>query len=95
MVTPRIKTIYYWLLLAHFFREIGVDALHALHGVDAVMLFMLFMVSMVLMQATQTVEKIGARIARASGLEGCDWEFLVVQDESMNAFALPGGKVTL
>eukprot|EP00904_Undaria_pinnatifida_P004708 jgi/Undpi1/14238/HiC_scaffold_9.g03887.m1 len=46
-------------------------------------------------QATQTVEKIGARIARASGLEGCDWEFLVVQDESMNAFALPGGKVVV
>lgn len=46
-------------------------------------------------QASQTVEKIGARIAEASGLEGCDWEFLVVKDESMNAFALPGGKVVV
>ncbi|CAM9300210.1 unnamed protein product [Laminaria digitata] len=46
-------------------------------------------------QATQTVEKIGARIAEASGLEGCEWEFLVVHDESMNAFALPGGKVVV
>lgn len=45
------------------------------------------------MQASRTVERIGARIAEASGLEGCKWEFIVVKDDTMNAFALPGGKV--
>lgn len=35
----------------------------------------------------------GARIAGVSGLEGCKWEFVVVQDKTLNAFALPGGKV--
>ena len=39
------------------------------------------------------MERIGKRIADASGLEGCNWEFIVVKDDNMNAFALPGGKV--
>lgn len=47
----------------------------------------------VCLQATRTVERIGARIAEASGLEGCKWEFIVVKNDAMNAFALPGGKV--
>lgn len=48
-----------------------------------------------LVQTTRRVEKIGARIVEASGLKGNDWEFLVVEDEdTMNAFALPGGKVS-
>ncbi|CBJ29012.1 metallopeptidase Oma1 [Ectocarpus siliculosus] len=46
-------------------------------------------------QATQTVERIGKRIAQASGLKGCTWEFIVVRDDSMNAFVLPGGKVVV
>lgn len=44
-------------------------------------------------QAVRTVERVGARIAEVSGLEGCKWEFLVVKDKTLNAFALPGGKV--
>ncbi|CAM9336463.1 unnamed protein product, partial [Ascophyllum nodosum] len=46
-------------------------------------------------QASRTVERIGKRIADASGLEGCNWEFIVVKDDNMNAFALPGGKVVV
>ncbi|CAN0526939.1 unnamed protein product, partial [Ectocarpus sp. 8 AP-2014] len=45
--------------------------------------------------ATQTVERVGKRIAEASGLKGCTWEFIVVRDENMNAFVLPGGKVVV
>lgn len=44
-------------------------------------------------QATRTVERVGKRIAEASGLKGCKWEFIVVRDDNMNAFVLPGGKV--
>lgn len=44
-------------------------------------------------QATRTVERVGKRIAEASGLKGCKWEFIVVRDDTMNAFVLPGGKV--
>ncbi|CAN0391996.1 unnamed protein product, partial [Ectocarpus sp. 13 AM-2016] len=43
--------------------------------------------------ATRTVERVGKRIAEASGLKGCTWEFIVVRDDNMNAFVLPGGKV--
>lgn len=45
--------------------------------------------------AVRTVERVGARIAGVSGLEGCKWEFVVVQDKTLNAFALPGGKVVV
>ena len=45
-------------------------------------------------QATLTVERVGRRIAEASGLRGCQWEFIVVKDDNMNAFVLPGGKVS-
>ncbi|CAM9503141.1 unnamed protein product [Ectocarpus fasciculatus] len=46
-------------------------------------------------QATRTVERVGKRIAEASGLKGCKWEFIVVKDDTMNAFVLPGGKVVV
>jgi len=41
------------------------------------------------------VAKVGQRIARAVGdaLPGAQWEFVVFEDDSPNAFALPGGKV--
>ncbi|CAN0147901.1 unnamed protein product, partial [Hapterophycus canaliculatus] len=41
------------------------------------------------------VERVGKRIAEASGLKGCRWEFIVVRDDTMNAFVLPGGKVVV
>lgn len=40
------------------------------------------------------MERVGKRIAAASGLKGCQWEFIVVKDDNMNAFVLPGGKVS-
>ncbi len=39
------------------------------------------------------IRRVGTRIARASGAEGLDWEFILIEDKSANAFALPGGKV--
>jgi predicted Zn-dependent protease len=39
------------------------------------------------------VETVGSRIARASGIANADWEFTVINDQTPNAFALPGGKV--
>lgn len=38
------------------------------------------------------VKTIGSNIAKASGLD-YNWEFFVVEDDTVNAFALPGGKV--
>lgn len=55
--------------------------------------FHVWLPAVLLLQASRTVERIGARIAQASGLEGCKWEFIVVKNDAMNAFALPGGKV--
>lgn len=42
-----------------------------------------------------TVSRVGTRIAKAVGeaLPGAQWEFVVFDDETPNAFALPGGKV--
>lgn len=42
-----------------------------------------------------TVQRVGQRIARAVGdeLPNARWEFVVFEDETPNAFALPGGKV--
>lgn len=43
--------------------------------------------------ANAVVERIGRRIAAASGIQA-NWEFAVFEDDKMvNAFALPGGKV--
>ena len=39
------------------------------------------------------VQEVGNRIAAVSGRNDFDWEFNVIEDESPNAFALPGGKV--
>ncbi|HEU5395181.1 MAG TPA: M48 family metallopeptidase, partial [Candidatus Methylomirabilis sp.] len=42
---------------------------------------------------TAAVERVGRRVAAASGLQA-DWEFAAFEDDKMvNAFALPGGKV--
>lgn len=41
----------------------------------------------------ERVRRIGKRIAVASGRTDLQWEFNVIQDDSPNAFALPGGKV--
>jgi predicted Zn-dependent protease len=43
-------------------------------------------------EMNQKVKTIGTNIAKASGLE-YNWEFFVVENDSVNAFALPGGKV--
>lgn len=39
------------------------------------------------------VREVGQRIARVAPLPGAQWEFVLFQDDSPNAFALPGGKV--
>jgi len=41
----------------------------------------------------ERVRRVGQRIAVASGRSDLKWEFNVIQDDSPNAFALPGGKV--
>ena len=42
---------------------------------------------------TAVVERVGRRVAAASGIQA-EWEFAVFEDDKMvNAFALPGGKV--
>ncbi|CAM9146005.1 unnamed protein product [Chrysoparadoxa australica] len=46
--------------------------------------------------ATQTVKRVGQKVARASGKlgKGYEWDFAVIrEDDTMNAFVLPGGKV--
>ncbi len=44
---------------------------------------------------TERLNRIGERVARASGVDpvGGAWEFVVFEDEAVNAFAMPGGKV--
>ena len=42
---------------------------------------------------TERVRRVGQRIAAASGRPDLPWEFNVIQDDTPNAFALPGGKV--
>src|SRR3546814_3773613 len=39
------------------------------------------------------VNEIGGRSAAVSGQPALAWEFTVIEDETPNAFALPGGKV--
>ena len=41
------------------------------------------------------VEAIGARIAKAANRPDFKWEFKLVQNDAMNAFCLPGGKVVV
>lgn len=46
--------------------------------------------------ANERVERIGRRIAAATGRTDYDWEFRVIEDdEQINAFCLPGGKVAV
>ena len=39
------------------------------------------------------VQRIGERIARVAPVPGAKWEFVLFDDKTPNAFALPGGKV--
>jgi len=45
--------------------------------------------------ATETVRRVGSRIAAASGLTGQQWEYNLIEDNKVNAFALPGGKIAV
>jgi len=44
--------------------------------------------------ANAMVQRVGRRIAAASKLQA-DWEFIVIDEPVVNAFALPGGKVAV
>ena len=44
-------------------------------------------------EVTEYVNEIGQKVAIASGREEFDYEFHVVMDDALNAFALPGGKI--
>ncbi|MDJ0569012.1 MAG: M48 family metallopeptidase [Pleurocapsa sp. MO_192.B19] len=44
-------------------------------------------------EIVQYVDQIGQKVAVASGREEFDYEFYIVMDDQLNAFALPGGKV--
>lgn len=44
---------------------------------------------------TEMVNRVGKRIAAVSGRDDFDWEFRVISSPTMNAFALPGGKVAI
>ncbi len=42
------------------------------------------------------VDRIGWRVAKAAGRSDFDWEFVIIdKDKTVNAFALPGGKVAV
>ena len=41
----------------------------------------------------QYVDEIGQKVAAASGRNEFDYDFYVIMDDSLNAFALPGGKI--
>ena len=44
-------------------------------------------------EMTERVRRIGRRIAAVSGKPNLKWEFNVIENDTPNAFALPGGKV--
>ena len=44
---------------------------------------------------TNMVNKVGQRIAEASGRPDYQWEFKLIASETQNAFCLPGGKVAI
>jgi predicted Zn-dependent protease len=46
-------------------------------------------------QANAQVTRVGQRIAEATGRTDYKWEFKVIDDKQVNAFALPGGKVAV
>ncbi len=41
----------------------------------------------------EMVRRVGRRIAKVAPVEYADWEFVLFEDDTPNAFALPGGKV--
>ncbi|MEM1410402.1 MAG: M48 family metallopeptidase [Pseudomonadota bacterium] len=42
---------------------------------------------------TSRLERVAPRLLRAAGENPSDWEYLVFDDDSLNAFALPGGRI--
>ena len=44
-------------------------------------------------QTNELVNRVGRRIAEAANRPDYRWEFVVFQDDTANAFCLPGGKV--
>jgi metalloendopeptidase OMA1, mitochondrial len=44
---------------------------------------------------TQIVSRVGHRIVAVSDMPKLDWEFKLIDSETKNAFALPGGKVAI
>lgn len=45
--------------------------------------------------ATEQVQRVGRRIAEATGRTDYQWEFNLIEDKQANAFCLPGGKVAV
>ena len=45
--------------------------------------------------ATEQVQRVGRRIAEATGRTDYHWEFNLIEDKQVNAFCLPGGKVAV
>lgn len=43
--------------------------------------------------ANERVRRVGSRLIEAAGLAGQRWEYAVFQDDTVNAFALPGGYI--
>jgi len=46
-------------------------------------------------EAAQLVQEIGKRIAQVSEDPGFEWEYQLINDNQVNAFCLPGGKVAV
>ncbi|KAA8497021.1 Mitochondrial metalloendopeptidase OMA1 [Porphyridium purpureum] len=44
---------------------------------------------------TRLVERVGSKIAQATGIKNFEWEFIVIDSPEVNAFCLPGGKVAV
>lgn len=44
-------------------------------------------------KVTQYVNELGQKVAAASGRDDFEYEFYIIMDDSLNAFALPGGKI--
>jgi len=44
-------------------------------------------------KSAELVRKVGRRISKVAPLPNAQWEFVLFEDDSPNAFALPGGKV--
>ncbi len=45
--------------------------------------------------AAEQVQRVGRRIAEATGRADYQWEFNLIEDKQVNAFCLPGGKVAV